>query len=126
MPLGEDGDFAKKCVVAQKNRYKDKFPCKFKDFILMLYRSNLNSMQSFIAQFVDYVVKLTNAKQMHNYVSCALCFSNTDSTNYLPIAGRNSHNASDYINASLLAVSAHVLNSIELHLAHDMLSRTGY
>ena len=43
MPLGEDGDFAKKCVVAQKNRYKDKFPCKFIDFILMLYRSNLNS-----------------------------------------------------------------------------------
>ena len=27
MPVGEDGSFAKKSVVAKKNRYKDKFPC---------------------------------------------------------------------------------------------------
>ena len=28
MPVGEDGDFGKKSVIALKNRYKDKFPCK--------------------------------------------------------------------------------------------------
>ena len=27
MPVGEDGSFAKKSMVAKKNRYKDKFPC---------------------------------------------------------------------------------------------------
>ena len=27
MPVGEDGSFAKKNMVAKKNRYKDKFPC---------------------------------------------------------------------------------------------------
>ena len=38
------------------------------------------------------------------------CFSDTDSTNCFHIAGRSTHNASDYINASILAVSAHVIN----------------
>ena len=39
-------------------------------------------------------------------------FFDTDSTNYLQIAGRSIYNASDYINASILAVSAHVINLI--------------
>ena len=59
-----------------------------------------------------------------------LCVSNSDSTNYLDIGARSTYNASyyinasdninpsDYINASILAVSAHVINSIEVHLAH--------
>ena len=37
-------------------------------------------------------------------------FSNTDSTNYIHIAGRTTYNASDYTNATMLAVS--VMSSI--------------
>ena len=52
---------------------------------------------------------------MHNYLCCVFCFFfDTDSTNYLQIAGRSIYNASDYINASILVVSPHVINSIKI------------
>ena len=51
---------------------------------------------------------------MHNYLGCAFCFSDTDSTNYLQIVGRSIYNASDYINATILVVSPHVINSIKI------------
>ena len=36
MPVGEDSAFAKKSVVAWKNRYKDKYPCKFKIIVSLI------------------------------------------------------------------------------------------
>ena len=40
-PVEEDGDFAKKSVVAQRNRYKDKFPCKLKIYIMLSKHFNV-------------------------------------------------------------------------------------
>ena len=43
MPIGEDGSFAKKSVVAKRNRYKDKYPCTlFINFTIYIIWSDHN------------------------------------------------------------------------------------
>ena len=93
VPVGEDNIFAKKSLVAKKNRYKDKCPCEKET--LQCYCATWQQ-KGFGFIFMCFA-----------YSFFVKCSSNTDSTDYLHIAGLPASNAADYINATMMAVSGH-------------------
>ena len=60
MPVGEDRSFAKKSVVAKKNRYKDKFPCT-------VYRCNEMQLQVAILIIRISIIVISNYSSCYIY-----------------------------------------------------------
>ena len=48
-PVGEDGAFAKKRVVVQRNRYKDKYPCALIEFNLIELNNSMHECACFLS-----------------------------------------------------------------------------
>ena len=84
-PCSEDIAFANKCIVAKRNRFKDKFPCE-----------------------LSYVCWLMHINEVYDFMETTI-FLNTvimyaDSTNFLHLPYNSASNGTDYINATFISV----------------------
>ena len=109
MPMEEDGDFAKKSLVAKRNRYKDKYLCKY------IFGVHAHSPDRMVCackvSYMFYNVILSTCEAF-----LILYYNHTVSTNYLHIAGWQANNAADYINATMMAVSIDHQSSVCMQL----------
>ena len=67
VPVGEDLSFAKKSMVAKRNRYKEKFPCK------LLY--NILCYNQTYVLYSLYLLHFFIAQKLHSHMYSCLCYA---------------------------------------------------